>query len=276
MMNALAWARRALILLAVAAALFPLAWMANASLRPHGEILRAPWALAAAPSLTNYREVWLRVDFGRAFANSLLITAGAVAVLTLVGALAGFAFARYRFPGQRLLWGLFLAGLFLPIHACLIPLYRGEALLGIGRSGWSQLYLAAVYVAFNLSFTIYLLHRFFRQLPPELDEAARVDGCSGLRLWWYLYLPLSLPALTVTALVNAVMIWNEFAFALVLLPASRFQTLPLIVKSFADETGQDLGLTTAAMTLATLPIVALFLATQRWLITGMTSGAVKG
>lgn len=276
MKAALTWALRGLIVLAVGAALFPLAWMVNSSLRPHAEILRAPWALPAAPSLANYHEVWQRVDFGRAFANSLLITVSAVAVLTLVGALAGFAFARYRFPGQRLLWGLFLAGLFLPIHACLIPLYRAEALLGLGRVGGAQLYLAAVYVAFNLSFTVYLLHRFFRQLPPELDEAARMDGCSGLRLWWHLYLPLSLPALTVTALVNTVMIWNEFAFALVLLPASRYQTLPLIVKSFADETGQDLGLTTAAMTLATVPVVLLFLLAQRWLIAGMTSGAVKG
>ncbi len=268
--------RLTVLLLAAAITLYPLLWMAFTSLKTNAQIHRQLWLPDSSPTLANYQVVWESAHFWRFMLNSLAITGGTVAILLFLGALAGYGFGRFDFRGKHALWLLFLGGLFLPVHATLIPLHRLQATLGMTRGWYSLAFLGAIYLAFNLSFTVYFLRGFFTAIPDELEDAARVDGCTSFGVFWRVMLPLSLPALTVTGLINAVMIWNEFIFALVLLHDTSAQTLPRAVMRFSDETSLDLALTTAALSLTVFPVIVLFIAGQRWIIRGLTAGAIKG
>jgi raffinose/stachyose/melibiose transport system permease protein len=267
--------KHAILILAAIIAVYPLVWMSLTSLKSNAAIAENIWMLPTSPTLEAYKTVLTRNGAARSLLNSLLIAGSAVICVTGLAALAGYGFGRFSFRGKRWLWCLFLAGLFLPVHVTLIPLHRLEGMLGLSRGVGSAVFLCFVYIAFNLSFSVFFLRSFFEDLPQELEDAAAVDGCGPAGVFYRVMLPISLPALTVVALINAVMIWNEFVFALVLLQSQKYYTLPLMAMHFADETGLDLARTTAVLTLATLPIIALFLAAQRHIIKGISQGALK-
>jgi raffinose/stachyose/melibiose transport system permease protein len=254
----------------------PLVWTLYTALKTDSAINDSVWALPTSPTVTNFAAVGRSEEFVPGLINSALVTIVAVAVLLALAALAGYAFAHFDFTGKKVLWLLLMAGLFLPVHATLVPLYQIEAALKISSSWLSLVYLGAVYTAFNMSFSVFYLRGFFAQIPKELIEAATIDGCSSLRVFTRIMLPLSLPALTVVALVDMVMIWNEFVFALVLIRKQAFMTLPLAVMNFADDTGLNIPQTCAALTLAIAPVVVVFLFAQRRIISGLTEGAVRG
>jgi ABC-type glycerol-3-phosphate transport system permease component len=268
-------AKHSILILAAIIAVFPLVWMSLTSLKSNEAIAESIFMPPTAPTLEAYKTVLTRNGAARSLLNSLLIAGSAVIGVTGLAALAGYGFGRFTFRGKRLLWYLFLAGLFLPVHVTLIPLHRLEGMLGMSRGVGSAVFLCFVYMAFNMSFSVFFLRSFFEDLPQELMDAASVDGCGPAAVFWRVMLPISIPALTVVALINAVMIWNEFVFALVLLQSQEYYTLPLMAMHFADETGLDLSRTTAVLTLATLPIIALFLVAQRHIINGISQGALK-
>ncbi|MFT5128109.1 MAG: raffinose/stachyose/melibiose transport system permease protein [Rhodothermales bacterium] len=276
--------KRIILIIAAAIAVYPLIWMSLTSLKTNEAINKSMWMAPTQPTLDSYRKVLgrpqgplktSRLSAARSLVNSLVIAGTAVLCVTMLAALAGYGFGRFNFRGKRWLWYLFISGLFLPVHVTIIPLHRLEGMMGISRGPGSALFLCMVYIAFNMSFSVYFLRSFFSAVPQEIVDAAVVDGCTDFAVFWRVLLPLSVPALTVVALINAVMIWNEFIFALVLLQSEKFYTLPLMAMYFADETGLDLALTSTVLTLATLPIIALFLAAQRHIITGVSQGALK-
>ena len=266
--------RYAVLVLALLIAGYPLVWMLSSALRPGHEVLRAPFALPARPTLENFSGALTAYGFARAYGNSLIVATSSVALTVLIAGPAAYAFARMRFRGREALFLLFLAGMMVPVHVTLVPLNR---LLGAGALGLKNTYFALIgpYVGFALPISILILRGAFEGVPVELEDAARLDGCPRRRIFWRIALPLVRPALATVVIFNFLTMWNEFAFALTLINDSRMYTLPLALRAFADEAGMDLGRTAAGLCVAVLPVLLIYALAQRHIIGGLTSGAMK-
>ncbi len=269
------WLRPAILAALLAVTGYPLVWMTFSALRTEGDLRAQPFALPMRPSWENYRAVFAGAGFGRAYVNSLLVACAAVAVSTGAAAAAAFAFARMRFRGREALFLLFLAGMIIPPHVTLISLNR---LMGPGGLDLKDTYLALIgpYAGFALPMSVLILRTAFEEMPRDLEDAARLDGCGAFGIFWHVALPLARPALATVVIFNALTIWNEFAFALTLVSDRGMRTLPLALWEFKGERGMMLGQTCAALCLAVLPLLAVYFAAQRQMIRGLTAGAVKG
>jgi raffinose/stachyose/melibiose transport system permease protein len=255
-------------------ALFPAAWMFLCAGKTEAEARANIWGLSASWTWGNFRTALFEYDFGRYLLNSVIVTVSAVAMTLAAAALAGFAFARVRFRGRSLAFYLFLAGMMVPVHIVLIPLLRTVRFLHIADTHAA---LVATYVAFSLPVSIFILRGFFEGVPAELEEAARIDGCSTVGVFWHVCLPAARPALAVVTIFNFVTLWNEFIFALTLLNAPERSTLPLGLYNFSQkEYGANVPLTCAALSMSVLPVILVYLLAQKHIIRGLTAGAIKG
>ena len=253
---------------------YPLLWMVLSALRPHHEIEAAPFALPLRPRLGNLADVLANEGFGRAYLNSTVVVVSSLLLVVVASSLAAYAFARLRFRGKEFLFFGVLAGMMIPVHVTLIPLNR---LLGRPPFALKDTYPALVgpYVAFALPISILLLRGAFEGVPRELEEAARMDGCSAFGVFWRVALPLVRPTLAAVVIFNFLTMWNEFAFALTLINDTSMYTLPRALKSFADEAGVDMGRTSAALCVTVVPMLVLYAAAQKHIISGLTRGALK-
>jgi multiple sugar transport system permease protein/raffinose/stachyose/melibiose transport system permease protein len=240
----------------------PFAWMIASSFKDRRSIFTQPFSLPSTLETDNYARAWEH-GIGRYLVNSLTITAITVVLVLLVSSLAAYALARLRFPGRTLLYALIVAGYAVPIHTVLVPLYR---LLDSAGALNSYAGLILPYVAFGIPFSIVLLYAFFLEFPTELEEAARLDGCKTWSLLWYVVLPLSLPAFASVAIFQGVFIWNEFILALLVISDESKKTLPLGLVAFRGEYANDWGAMMAAITIATAPLLLLYIVLQRHFI----------
>ncbi len=255
-----------------AVAVVPLLVMVVNSLRPNQDLftepLAAPWPL----TFDAYGRAWTEGSFGTYFGNSLTITVGAVLLSTAVSTLAAYGLARGR---SRILQGieaLFLSGLMLPIHLAILPIFF--LLEGFGLVD-SRLGLTLVYAAAGVPFSTFVLTVFFRQLPVELEEAARIDGAGALATFWRVMLPLVRPAMATVVVFRFVPVWNDFLFPLVLLRDSDKYTLPVGLTTFFGEYQTDWSTLFAGLVIATLPLIVLFLVATKQIVAGLTAGMSK-
>ena len=262
------------ILLAVNAAfmLLPLAIMLLSAFKTNAEIFTSPFSLPEVWNADNLANVWNGTDFAVQLGNSALVTSASVALLLVIGVMAAYALARYRFRGRDALMLFFLSGLMLPLKLAIIPLFlQLDALHLIDtRAG-----LILVYSAMGLPSAIFILTGFLRALPSELEESARIEGASEARIMLQIMLPLARPALIIAGLQNAVPIWNDFFFPLVFITTDRLKTLPQGLTSFMGEYSTDWGVLFAGLTLSALPITLCYILLSRQFIAGMTQGALK-
>ncbi len=254
---------------------YPLMWMVLSSFKTMQEMVQNVWALPQHVTFVNYSDMLHNESFLRYFQNSLIVVLISVPILTLISAMAAYVFARIRFRGRELLFYIFLAGTMIPIHVTLIPLYT---LLRDLR--WLNTLNALIvpFVGFNLPVSIFILRDFFSKIPLELEEAARIDGCSTARIFWKIALPLARPALVTVILLSVVAAWNDYLFALAFVGGNNdAYTLPLgvlaMVKSFGTVHFDRMF---TVLTLAAFPVLALYFLSQRQIIKGITAGAVKG
>ena len=277
--------RYTVLLIALGVMILPLLWMTWTSFKTQPQVTQSRWSLPTEPHGENYAEVFglhewrgtvssigtiLRSNFTRCFLNSLWISTVAVALSTAAAALAGFAFSRLRFRFAAPIFVLFLLGMMIPVHITLVPLVK---LFG---SLYPPAVLVGVYAAFALPVSIFILRGFFRQVPVELEEAARVDGCGAWGVFWHICLPLAKPALAVVVIFNFVTIYNEFIFALVFLRKTGQKTLPIGLMDFSGPEGaSDIPVKCAALVCAVIPILVVYFLAQRQIIRGLTAGAVK-
>ena len=266
-------ARYVVLLVFAIVAAYPLVWMFVTALRTRTEVTRDKWALPASPTLDNFRQILTSYDFPRFILNSLVVVGSAVILTMAAAALAAFVFARMRFRGRSVAFYLILAGMMIPVHIVLIPLVKIAAFMGIRDT---HVVLILTYVAFSLPVSVVILRGFFEGIPVELEEAARIDGCSDFGVFLHVMLPLAKPALAVVAIFNTITLWNEFVFALVLLDPPRLWTIPLGIFNLSEQYGVDLTLACAAMSVAVLPVLIAYFIAQKHIIRGLTSGAVKG
>ncbi len=258
--------------LASLVALGPVLWIFVNSFKTPLEISTRPLALPDSLQWRNYVDAWVEGGLGQYFLNTLLVGAATIVIVVATAALAGFAFARLRFPGNRLLFLIFLFGITVPTPITLAPLLSLMLSLGLVDS------LAALVMAYAghfLPFAILLTRSFFRQFPREIEEAARVDGCSSLDLLWRIVLPLSLPALAVLTVFTFMNVWGEFFIALMLINSKAAKTISLGLIAFEGEYVSRQNLQLAGIVLTAIPVLLVYIIFQRGFIRGITAGSTK-
>jgi raffinose/stachyose/melibiose transport system permease protein len=251
----------------------PYYFMLQSGFKTQFELLSAPfWSLPKQWTLENYRTV-LAGPFVRSLFNSVFVVSISVLLILTAASMAAYAFSRLQFRFSRPLFAIVVAGLVIPVHVTLIPVYLLTTRLGIYDTLWA---LIGPYVAFNLPISVFVLTEFMREIPRELEEAARMDGAGVWTIFWRVVLPLSRPGLATVAIYNAVALWNEFVFAYVLTSSPARRTLPLAIWDYQGQYSANIPLIMALLSLSALPLVLIYIVAQERVTGGMMAGAIKG
>jgi N-acetylglucosamine transport system permease protein len=253
----------------------PIIWVLFSSIKPGDRIVAQPWSLPISAHMVNYANAWTEGGIGGNFINSLLITAGSLIILLPIGAMAAYVLARYPFRGSKLIFGTFLGGMMFPNFLVIVPLFFLLHSIGLFDT---RLGLIAVYVAYSLSFTIFVLSGFFQSLPTELGEAAMIDGCGHAGTFLKVMAPLARPGMIVVGIFNAIGLWNEYALALVLIPSKENYTLPIGIANLVatQQYQSDWGALFAGLVIVMLPVLIVYWIFRDKIHETMLAGAVKG
>lgn len=263
-----------LIAIYVLFALFPLFWLIKVALTPNDLLYSEGIKLwPSRTSLEHFRFVLAHSEFPLFFRNSLIVSSGTALSVTLVSGAAGYGLSRFNFRGKHLLVSLMLITQMFPLVMLVAPMFRLLAPLGLTNSLSG---LVIVYTAFNAPFATFLMQSFFDSIPKELEEAAMIDGATRFGAFRRIILPLTLPGIAATGGFVFTAAWSELLFALMLNSSSQASTFPVGLLSFVSKFSVDFGQMMAAGVLALIPACLFFLAIQRYLVRGLTAGAVKG
>ena len=267
----LRWSTALLVVLA-AVWLYPVIWTLTNAVRPTADIYRAPWDVAWPPAVGNIGDAWERGQLGTALLNSAFVTAMTVAIVLVLSVAGAYALAKLRPPARAVLFMLVLAPLIAPTEILIVPLFSMFRALGLINSLPG---LALVNAVANVSFATVILIGYFRTIPQDLIDAARVDGAGRLAILLRIVIPLARPGILAVAILVAVFTWNDFAGALVLIQDPDLFTVQLALTRFSTFYATDQGLTFAGMAIVILPPLLLFLVLQRSFIRGLTAGVVR-
>ena len=252
--------------------LYPVVWTLTNAIKSSADIYRAPWDLPWPPAIGNIGDAWNRGRLGAALANSAYVTAMTVAVVLLVSVSGAYSLTRLRPPGRAVLFIVVLAPLIIPTDVLVVPLFSMFRALGLINS----LPGVALFNVFaNVSFATLILTGYFRTIPRDVVDAARVDGAGRIEVLLAIVVPLARPGIVAVAVLVAVFTWNDFGGSLVLIQKPDAFTVQLALSRFSTFYATDQGLTFAGMAIALLPPLLLFLAFQRSFIRGLTAGAVR-
>jgi multiple sugar transport system permease protein/raffinose/stachyose/melibiose transport system permease protein len=250
----------------------PFVWAAMMSLRTTTEISQNHFGLPFPAHWEKFGQAWVNSNYSVYFANSTYVVVGAVIVLTVIGAMAAHCLARYRFRGNRLFYFLIFSAIIFPPQITIIALFQTLVTYGLYNS---LVGLTLVYIALQLPLTVYILESFFARIPADLFDAARMDGYSEWAIFWKVSLPIALPALATTVILNTILLWNEFLYAVVLITDEAKRTLPLGIQRFMGDQLEDVGMIATGLMIAIIPIILIYAFFSEKLIQGMTAGAVK-
>jgi raffinose/stachyose/melibiose transport system permease protein len=260
-----------LIVLAVAI-IYPLLWMVLNGFKSNLELFGDPWGLPSTWRWENFGKAW-SLGVVRYLANSLIVTGASVVTTVLFSAMAAYALTRHRIPFAGPITVLLLGGMMLAPTVALIPLFRLLQSIGIFDTYWA---LIVLYTAFRIPFTVFLIRAYMITLSREMEDAAIVDGASRWQVFWFVIMPLSRPIIVSAALLQALFAWNEFVFALVFINDIDLKTLPVGLLAMQGRVLSDWPVLFAALTMASIPMVLLFIAGQRQFIRGLAEGFGKG
>jgi len=250
----------------------PFLWVAAMSLRTTAEIFDSRYALPTIWHWSKFADAWTKANYGTYFWNSTIVVVSAVALVTLIGAMAAHCLARYHFRGSRLVRFVILSGMILPPQLLILSLF--QIMLNYGLYN-SLLGLVIVYVATQLAMTVYILEGFFTQIPQDLFDAAQIDGYSQFEIFWRITLPIGLPAIFTAVILNFILLWNEFLYAVVLLTDDDKRTLPLGLMRFMGGHQLDIGMIATGLMISIVPVLLIYAVTSETMIKGMTAGAVR-
>jgi multiple sugar transport system permease protein len=276
----------AVLLLGALAMLLPFVWMVSTSLKPPEQLFTVPPTWIPRPlQFDTYLKAMSAGNFGRYAFNSLLLAAANMLTNVLLSGLAGYAFARLRFPGRNVLFVLVLATLMVPYQVTIIPLFvivrhiplvGGNDILGQGGIGWINSYWGLIVPGAVGAFGIFMLRQFFQTLPVELEDAARIDGAGELRIFWQIMLPLAMPAIATLAIFSFQAGWNAFLWPLLITTTDDMRTIQLGLTVFVQQYSTQWGQLMAATVVATLPVIVVFSIGQRLMVRGIAFTGLKG
>jgi multiple sugar transport system permease protein len=273
--------RMSIVIAVLIVTLFPIYWMIATSVKPSNLILMSPPVLNFTPTFEHYRYAFEQANFALYIRNTLIVALGSTIIVVVTGALASYAFARYNVGGGNLMFFI-LTTRMMPAIAVVLPFFMifrsvgnselGKFLqLGLDRLGT----LIVSYTIFNLPFAIWLMHSFFQDIPTELEDSARLDGYSRFKVFLKVVLPLAAPGIAVTAIFCLLFSWNEYLFASIL-TRDMAKTITVGVGDFWTQRGILWGPLSAAATVCVVPMILFALVLQRWIVRGLTFGAVRG
>ncbi|MDQ3787316.1 MAG: carbohydrate ABC transporter permease [Actinomycetota bacterium] len=261
----------------------PLLWAVVSSFKTNTEFLSDPWGLPAVARFDNFARAWTVANIGQYFVNSIIVVVISVPLTMLLGAMAAYVLSRYTFPGNRLIYFVFVGGLIFPVFLALVPLFFVVRNLGtiplvgefLGLN--SLLSLALVYVAFSMPFTVFFLTAFFRTQPTSIAEAAIVDGCSHFGLFFRVMLPMAKPGLISIGLFNVLGHWNQYVLPVVLMNDPEKKVLAQGLASLAISQGYrgDWTALFAGLVIALLPVLIVYILFQKQVQAGLTAGVLK-
>jgi len=265
------FAVNAILIAGAALTALPLLWMVSASLMPTGEATSLPLRLLPSTvTFEHYRTLFTRLDLARDLANSLGIAVVVTVLALLVNSMAGYAFAKLRFPGRDRLFAALAAALVIPAQVAMLPLF-----LELKKLGLVNTYAGVVIPGMASVFGIFLVRQYALSIPDSLLDAARTDGAGELRIYRSLVLYLCAPILVTLAIFTFLGAWNDFLWPLIVLADDRLYTLPVALANLAGEHVQDTELMMAGAVVTILPVALLFVCLQRYYLAGITAGAVK-
>jgi len=275
-----------LLLTGAATTILPFLWMVSTSLKPESEIFRFPpiWT-PRAWKWENYSAAMQAAPFGRYFINTVIFAVTITASNLLLCSMAAYTFARLRFRGRNLLFLLTLGTMMVPGQVTMVPVFimlkrwplaGGNDWLGIGGHGLLNSYVGLILPGAVGAFGIFLLRQFFMTLPRELEDAARIDGCSELGIYWRIILPLSAPALTTLGIFTFTAAWNEFLWPLLVMSKDSMKTLQVGLQVFQTQYTTRWDLLMAGTVVVTIPVLLIFLAGQRYFTRGIALSGMKG
>ena len=253
--------------------LLPLLWLVSTSFKGPMENLFQfpPQFFPAEPTFGNFLKVWQTNPFGRYFFNSTLIAAVTVVLNLVLCSLAAYPLARLNFAGREILFSLIVSTILIPFQIVMIPLYILTVRLGLTNS-----YIGVSFPAIASAFGIFLMRQAFQSVPKELEEAARIDGCTELGIWWHIMLPSVRPALVTLAIFVFIGSWSDFLWPLLILDRPEYYTLPLGVARLAGSFSLDWRLIAAGSVISVVPIILFFVAAQSYIVPSETGSGVKG
>jgi multiple sugar transport system permease protein len=222
-------------------------------------------------TLNNFAEAFRVLPFGRYFLNSTVVTVSVTVLQILISSLAAFAFARLRFRGRETIFLLYLATLMIPVQVTLIPNF-----LIIRSLGWYNTYLALIVPALFSALSTFLLRQYYRGIPLDLDEAARMDGASSLRIWWQVIVPLSWPVMAALAIFTFQATWNDFLWPLIVTGSDEMRTIPIGLSYFVGQYATAWNLLMAGSVLALLPVLLVYFLAQKTFVQGITLTGMGG
>jgi multiple sugar transport system permease protein len=252
--------------------LLPFAWMLSTSLKEPREIFTYPpvW-IPSSIAWENYATTVSVMPFGRFYFNSLVVATSITFLQILTSSLAAFAFARLRFWGRNVLFLVYLATLMIPFQVTMIPNFILVRFLG-----WYDSYQALILPPAFSALSTFLLRQYFLGIPMDLDEAARMDGASSLRIWWQIIMPLSGPAIAALAVFTFLTSWNDFLWPLIITTSLKMRTLPVGLSAFQGQYNVQWHLLMAGSVIAMLPVLVIYVVGQKWIVRGITLTGMGG
>lgn len=261
----------ALILGAIATSI-PLLWMISASLMPQGEATAfPPRVIPSRVTFEHYTDLFTRLSLGRAFLNSMLVAIIGTSASLLFNSMAGYAFAKLRFPGRDRIFAFLVLALAIPAQVAMLPLFLLLKSLGLVNT-----YLGVLIPYMSGIYGVFLVRQFMVAIPDDLLAAARIDGAGELRIYWNIVLPVARPVLATLAIFSFMSAWNDFMWPLIILTSDERYTMPVAVATLLGEHALDLELMMASAVLTVVPVLTLFFVLQKQYIAGMMAGSVKG
>lgn len=254
--------------------IIPFLWMISTSFKPFEEILVLRF-LPQEPTLDNYRYVMTETELPRWYVNSIIVALISTVSVAFFDSLAGFVFAKYQFPGKRIVFVTFLSSLMVPTEMLLIPWFIMSANPIVGPS-WVDTYWGIAFPGVITAAGIFLMRQFMQGVPDELLDAARIDGVSEFGLFWRIAVPLSLPAIGALCIFNFLGNWNAFIWPLIITSQREMMTLPVGIQFFSTEAGSDWNLIMTGASLSVIPLLLIVIIFQRYIIEGIALTGLKG
>jgi len=262
------------LILGAAIMIVPFLYLFATSFKPQLYLFEIPpQFIPRHPTLSNYQAAWTSNSFGHYFANSVFVSLVSTGLAVILAAMMAYAFARFKFHGQNIMFWMLLVGLMVPGMMLLIPQYLLANELHLIDS---LLGLIVFYVATNLAFNTFLLRGFFEEIPWELEEAMIMDGAGSFRRFFRLILPLSRPALATVSIFTFLAAWDEYVWALTIINDPSKRTLPIAISIFQGQHLTNWGLVFAASTITIIPVIVVFAIFQKQFVRGLTADALKG